>query len=123
MKSYKDISPSVLEAIDTPKVFHEIKVGEFTFLGDHNQPDFGTIKIVIQSEKGVELKSLKKYLYQYRDVRLSYERAVEVLYNHLNEVYSPESLSVELSLNPRGGISSKVTKFQDIDLNQSYITY
>jgi 7-cyano-7-deazaguanine reductase len=57
-----------------------IDIPEFTFMGVHDQPDFGHIKIWFHGEKStVELKSLKEYLLQYRDTVISYERTIDCL--------------------------------------------
>jgi 7-cyano-7-deazaguanine reductase len=91
-----------------------IDVPEFTFLGGANQPDFGYITIWFYGrEKTIELKSLKQYLFQYRDTRLSYERALDVMYKHLKEAYEPDRLRIEIEYRPRGGISSKLTVDSD----------
>ena len=44
----------------------------------------------------VELKSFKEYLQQYRDVVISYERLLNQLYDHMQEVYSPQRLRLVL---------------------------
>ena len=91
-----------------------ISVPEFTFLGVHNQPDFGNITIWFYGkEKTIELKSLKEYLYQYRDTVISYERCIDVLFKHLKDVYQPDRIRVEIEFRPRGGISSKMTADSD----------
>ena len=59
--------------------------------------------------KVVELKSLKLYLQQYRDVVISYERLLNQIYDHMIEVYDPQRLRLVLDCNPRGGISSRLT--------------
>ena len=63
----------------------------------------------------VELKSLKEYLQQYRDVVISYERLINQLYDHMKEVYTPQRLRIVLDCNPRGGISSRLTIDSDWD--------
>lgn len=92
----------------------QIYIPEFTFLGVKNQPDFGKIRIWFYGdEKTIELKSLKEYLYQYRDTVISYERVISVLYSHLMEVYSPTRIRIEIEFMPRGGISSKMVADSD----------
>lgn len=103
---------SILEGIKNPsKDIYEISIEcpELTFLGDKDQPDFGLVTLtMIPSESVIELKSFKKYIYSFRNNRLSYERFVNVIYDHIMEVFSPQRLVVEASFNPRGGISSKL---------------
>jgi 7-cyano-7-deazaguanine reductase len=113
MKLYKDIDSSILKAIPNPsKEAYEIKIKipEFTFLGIQEQPDFAKIYISFYPKKHIiELKSLKQYIYQLRDIVVSYERLVNIIYDHLLEVYEPERLRMVMICNPRGGISSKLT--------------
>ena len=87
-----------------------ISIPEFTFLGVHNQPDFGVINIWFYGkDKTIELKSLKEYLFQYRETVISYERCTDVMYQHLKEAYDPDRIRIEIEFRPRGGISSKMT--------------
>ena len=113
-KLYSDIDSSMLKSIPNPEKVkpYEVKIKqpEVTFLGVYNQPDFATLYILMYPNgKIVELKSLKEYLQQYRDVVISYERLINQLYDHLMEVYKPQRLRLVLDCNPRGGISSRLT--------------
>jgi len=86
------------------------KAPEVTFLGAQHQPDFGTLYVTFYpSETVIELKSLKEYLYQWRDTAVSYERLLDVLYDHMMQVYEPLRLRLVFETRPRGGISSKLT--------------
>ena len=86
-----------------------IECPEVTFLGDVNQPDFGFVNIkMIPSESVVELKSFKKYIYSFRNDRISYERFINTIYDHVCEIFSPHRLVVEVGFNPRGGIKSRL---------------
>ena len=110
---YDAIDSSILKSIPNPsKEPYEIKVKvpEFTFLGVNEQPDFGVLYITIYpTKKIIELKSLKQYTYQLRNIVVSYERLINVVYDHLMEVYDPERLRIVMNCNPRGGISSRLT--------------
>ena len=89
-KLWDKIDGKLLKSIPNPASGYEqyIDIPEFTFMGVHNQPDFGHIKIWFHGEKStIELKSLKEYLLQYRDTIISYERAIDVMYKHLIEAY------------------------------------
>lgn len=112
-KLYKEIDKTILEAIPNPsKEAYEIKVKipEFTFLGVKEQPDFATVYLTMYpGNKIIELKSLKYYAYHLRDIVVSYERLINIFYDHLMEVYQPERLRVTMVCNPRGGISAKLT--------------
>lgn len=103
---------SLLEGIKNPSENEyeiSIECPELTFLGDKDQPDFGFITLVMIPNKSViELRSLKRYIYSFRNDKLSYERFVNTLYNDIMEVFAPHRLVVEAGFNPRGGISSKL---------------
>ena len=112
-KLYSDIDSSMLKSIPNPEKVkpYEVKIKqpELTFLGVYNQPDFATLYILMYPNgRIVELKSLKLYLQQYRDVVISYERLVNQIYDHMKEVYTPERLRLILDCNPRGGLSSRL---------------
>ena len=64
---------------------------------------------VYPGDKIIELKSLKQYVYQLRNIIVSYERLINIVYDHLIEVYEPARLRCVMNFNPRGGISSKLT--------------
>ena len=113
-KLYDDINSSMLKSLSNPEKVkpYEVKIKqpEVTFLGVYNQPDFATLYILMYPNgKVVELKSLKLYLQQYRDVVISYERLLNQVYDHMMEVYDPQRLRLVLDCNPRGGISSRLT--------------
>ena len=113
-KLYNNIDSSMLKSIPNPEKVkpYEVKIKqpEITFLGVYEQPDFATLYILMYPNgKVVELKSLKLYLQQYRDVVISYERLINRVYTHMMEVYEPQRLRMVLDCNPRGGISSRLT--------------
>jgi 7-cyano-7-deazaguanine reductase len=113
IKTFWDIDASVLRAIPNPtnEAYEiKIKIPEFTFLGVKEQPDFAVLYLTFYpGKKVIELKSLKRYVYQLRDIVVSYERLVNIFYNDLMKVYEPERLRLVMVCNPRGGISSKLT--------------
>jgi 7-cyano-7-deazaguanine reductase len=104
---------SVLKVINNPSdKGYEVKIKspEVTFLGVKDQPDFSDLYITIYPRsKIVELKSLKYYLYQFRDKIISYERLINVVYDDLMSAYEPDRLRIVMVFNPRGGISSRLT--------------
>ncbi len=112
-QTYKDIDRKILKTIPNPsKGAYEIKikVPEFTFLGVSAQPDFATIYLTMYPKsKVIELKSLKEYVYQLRNIVVSYERLINVIYDNLIDTYKPDRLRIVMICNPRGGISSKLT--------------
>lgn len=107
------VDKGILKSIPNPaKEPYEIKTTqpELTFMGDDNQPDFGVLEITMYpARRVIEFKSLKLYLQQYRNIVISYERCINTIYDHLMQVYKPDSLKLTLSCNPRGGISSILT--------------
>ncbi|MFP3982060.1 MAG: preQ(1) synthase [Desulfobacterales bacterium] len=73
-------------------------------------PDFGCITIRYNPGKYiVELKSLKYYLMQYRNVGIFYENAVNRMLDDLVSVLAPRQMTVIGEFFARGGISTTVT--------------
>ena len=112
-KLYSDIDKGLLKALPNPsREAYEIKIKipEFTFLGVKEQPDFANVYLTFYpGEKIIELKSLKLYVFQLRDITVSYERLINIFYDHMMAVYTPLRLRVVMNCNPRGGISSRLT--------------
>ncbi len=115
--TYKSIDKSLLKSIPNPsKEAYEIKIKipEFTFLGVQDQPDFADVFLTFYPKSRIiELKSLKMYVQHLRNITVSYERLVNVFYDHLMEAYDPERIRLTMICNPRGGISSKLTVDSD----------
>ena len=113
VKTYEAIDSGHLVALPNPssQAYEiNIKIPEFTFLGVQEQPDFATFYLTFYpKDKIIELKALKHYVYQLRDIVVSYERLINIFYDDLMEAYQPERLRVVMNCNPRGGISSKLT--------------
>lgn len=73
-------------------------------------PDFGTIVISYRPNRVIiELKSLKYYLLQYRNVGIFYEHAVNHILNDLAAASKPKRMSVTGKFTARGGITTSVT--------------
>jgi 7-cyano-7-deazaguanine reductase len=73
-------------------------------------PDVGCITIKYRPDtKIVELKSLKFYLLQYRNVGIFYEHLVNRILDDLVAVLEPKSMEVTGDFTARGGITTKVT--------------
>jgi 7-cyano-7-deazaguanine reductase len=73
-------------------------------------PDFGTITIrYMPDRKIIELKSLKFYLLQFRNVGIFYEHLVNRILDDLVSVLNPKWMEVQGSFTSRGGITSDVT--------------
>lgn len=109
------ISADVLDPIpySSPdrNTYVEITNPEFTSLCPKTGlPDSGSITIKYLPDKYiVELKSLKYYFLQFRNVGVFYENLTALILDHLVEVLQPFEMTVEASFTPRGGITSKVT--------------
>ena len=77
-------------------------------------PDFGTIFITYVPDKlCLELKSLKLYLWSYRDDGIFYERAVNTILEDLARACSPRWMEVVGEFNIRGGIKSTITAYAE----------
>ena len=113
VKTYETIDAGLLVSLPNPSsAAYEIKVKipEFTFLGVGEQPDFAQIYLTFYPGKRIiELKALKFYVYQLRDIVVSYERLINIIYDQLMEIYEPDRLRLVMHCNPRGGISSHLT--------------
>jgi 7-cyano-7-deazaguanine reductase len=73
-------------------------------------PDFGTIVITYRpAETCIELKSLKLYLWSYRNDGIFYERAVNRILDDLSAKLTPVWIEVIGDFNVRGGIKSVIT--------------
>jgi len=74
-----------------------------------SQPDFGHITIsYIPDERCVESKSLKMYLFAFRNHNTFHEEVVNRILNDLVEACDPREALVIGDFRPRGGISLKI---------------
>ena len=74
------------------------------------QPDYGTLRIdYVPGAKCVELKSLKMYLQQYRNMGIYYETVTNRILDDLAAVLQPRKMTLTAAFNARGGISTSVT--------------
>ena len=73
------------------------------------QPDFATIRIrYVPDERCVELKSLKLYLWSFRDEGTFHEAVTNRIADDLVGALDPRFLEVEGDFYVRGGIKTKV---------------
>jgi 7-cyano-7-deazaguanine reductase len=87
----------------------ESDAAELKLLGG-GAPDFGTIIITyVPAAHCVELKSLKLYLWSFRDDGIFYERAVNRILDDLAGATQPRWMEVVGDFNVRGGIKSVIT--------------
>jgi 7-cyano-7-deazaguanine reductase len=74
-----------------------------------NQPDFGEITIrYIPDKRCIESKSLKLYLFSFRNFGTFHEEVVNRILDDIVKACQPRQLKVIGDFNPRGGISIKV---------------
>jgi 7-cyano-7-deazaguanine reductase len=73
-------------------------------------PDFGIIRITyVPADLCIELKSLKLYLWSFRNDGIFYERAVNRILDDLAGAVKPKWMKVVGDFNLRGGIKSVIT--------------
>jgi 7-cyano-7-deazaguanine reductase len=74
------------------------------------QPDFATITIeYVPAARCVELKSLKLYLWSFRDEGAFHEAVTNRILDDLVALLAPRRLTVTGDFNIRGGIHTRVT--------------
>lgn len=74
------------------------------------QPDFATIRIrYVPGERCIELKSLKLYLWSFRDEGAFHEAVVNKILDDLAGACQPRFMSIEGDFFVRGGIRTTVT--------------
>lgn len=106
-----DYTPEVLETFDNKHpnrdYFVKFNCPEFTTLCPKTgQPDFGTVYIsYIPDKKMVESKSLKLYLFSFRNHGDFHEDSMNIIMNDLIELMDPRYIEVWGKFTPRGGIS------------------
>lgn len=120
IESPESVRPDVLETIayqfaGKSDIVIKIDQPEFTSVCPMTGlPDFGSITITyIPGDRIVELKSLKYYLLQYRNVGIFYEHVVNHILNHLVEALSPKRMEVTGGFTARGGIETSVTAVKE----------
>lgn len=107
----RDYAPEVLETFDNKHPDNDYWVTfdcpEFTSLCPiTGQPDFATIRIdYIPDVKMVESKSLKLYLFSFRNHGAFHEDCVNIIMKDLIAVMNPKYIEVTGIFTPRGGIS------------------
>ena len=107
----QDYAPEVLEAFDNNHVENDYWVQfncpEFTSLCPMtSQPDFAEIRIsYIPDIKMVESKSLKLYLFSFRNHGAFHEDCINLIMKDLIKLMNPKYIEVTGLFTPRGGIS------------------
>lgn len=107
----KEYAPDVLESFVNKHLGRDYWVRfncpEFTSLCPiTGQPDFATIQIdYIPDVRMVESKSLKLYLFSFRNHGAFHEDCVNIIMNDLIALMDPKYIEVTGLFTPRGGIS------------------
>ena len=107
----QDYAPEVLETFTNkhPENDYWVRFNcpEFTSLCPiTGQPDFATIQIdYIPGERMVESKSLKLYLFSFRNHGAFHEDCVNIIMKDLIKLMEPKYIEVTGFFTPRGGIS------------------
>lgn len=112
---FTEPNPKILETFPNPQEQGRpyqvaLTFSEFTSLCPKTgQPDFATVQIVYcPRQKCVETKSLKLYLFSWRNHGAFMERIATTMMNDLVGVLAPRYLHVEMDFTPRGGITLRV---------------
>ena len=107
----QEYSPEVLESFNNKHSENDYWVRfncpEFTSLCPiTGQPDFATIQIdYIPNIKMVESKSLKLYLFSFRNHGAFHEDCVNIIMKDLIKLMAPKYIEITGFFTPRGGIS------------------
>ena len=110
-----DSTFDILDTFPNPKIKRDftinIEIPEFSCMCPKTgQPDFAVLEIdYIPDELCIELKSLKLYIWSYRDQGAFHEAVTNKILDDLVAKISPRFMSIEAKFNVRGGIYTNVT--------------
>ncbi len=87
-----------------------MQIPEFTCLCPKTgQPDFATLDLeYVPDQRCVELKSLKLYIWSFRDCGTFHEAVTNEIADHLTQAMDPRFLRLTARFNVRGGIYTSV---------------
>jgi len=111
----QEMRRGILEVFPNPRPGRNYEISfecpEFTCLCPRTgQPDFATIRIVYSPEKFcIELKSLKLYLWSFRNEGTFHEEATNHILDDLVAACAPRRMQVTGDFLVRGGIHTVVT--------------
>ena len=103
-----------LETFANPQVERDytirLQIPEFTCLCPRTgQPDFATLELeYVPDRLCVELKSLKLYIWSFRDRGVFHEAVTNEIADHLDEALRARFLRLSARFNARGGITTTV---------------
>ena len=103
-----------IETFKNPRVDRDytiyIDIPEFTCLCPlSGQPDFAKMNIAyIPDDLCIELKSLKLYMWTFRDRQAFHEAITNEILDHLCDHIKPRFMSLDAMFNTRGGIQTSI---------------
>ena len=88
----------------------DITVSEFTAICPKTGlPDFAEIQIsYVPNQRCVELKSLKEYMFAYREIGIFHEHVTNQIMDDVKKAAKPKQIHVIGDFNPRGGIHTVI---------------
>ena len=118
--NYEILEPDVIKRDAIDAIEYEYKKRDISIVIENLEytsvcpmtglPDFGSLIIKYVPDKYiVELKSLKFYLLQYRNVGIFYEHLVNKILDDIDAIIKPRKIEVIGKFTNRGGIVSTVT--------------
>lgn len=108
------VSTDIIETFANPKPERNYEIQfrcpEFTCVCPRTgQPDFATLHLrYVADELCVELKSLKLYLWSFREVGIFHEALVNRIVDDLVQILAPRAMELRGVFNVRGGIYTTV---------------
>ena len=108
------IAAASLELFDNPNPERDytirVRMPEFTCLCPKTgQPDFATLLLdYVPDRKCIELKSLKIYIWSYRDQGTFHEAVTNKILDDLSTACAPRYMRVTAQFNVRGGLYTNV---------------
>ena len=108
------IAAASLELFDNPNPERDytirVRMPEFTCLCPKTgQPDFATLLLdYVPDSKCIELKSLKIYIWSYRDQGTFHEAVTNKILDDLSTACAPRYMRVTAQFNVRGGLYTNV---------------
>jgi 7-cyano-7-deazaguanine reductase len=103
-----------IETFDNPALEHDytirMSIPEFTCLCPRTgQPDFATLELeYVPDRLCIELKSLKLYIWSFRDRGSFHEAVTNQIIDHLARSVTPRFIRLSARFHVRGGIATEV---------------
>ena len=123
-----DMPAAIIDTFPNPRSERNYEIAihcpEFTSICPKTGlPDFGEIRITyVPDQLCVELKALKYYLIEYRNLGIFYEAATNQILDDLVAACRPIRMTVVGNFSVRGGITTSVTTIYDPSSERSDAT-